>query len=180
MEMIMMDLWIDRAGNWKKIDGWQGERESARNGWIERGINYHGCGGRRESSITSHLSGIYNYIMMHLLSHQLNRQSFFLTLSHKLTLFSIFLFPIVPLHFPLYLSSLIPSPWCLCLQTEKWAHCVKFLVLSLSAGRCCSRYCVKHRHVFKDSSIQAESGGCKHVVRLYWCVCRMWQSPEVR
>ncbi len=56
-------------------------KERDKKGWKERGINYQSSSGRRDIPITPHLSGIYNYIMMHPLSHQVNRQSFFLALA---------------------------------------------------------------------------------------------------
>lgn len=59
-------------------------KERDRKGWKERGINYQSSGGRRERPITPYLSGIYNYIMMHPLSHQVNRQSLSCFCSHSL------------------------------------------------------------------------------------------------
>lgn len=53
-------------------------KEKDREGWKERGINYRRSSGRSQSPITPNHSGIYNYIMMHPLFHQVNRQSLFL------------------------------------------------------------------------------------------------------
>lgn len=77
IEMIMMDSGIDRAGNWKKIDGWRGEGERQKRlgrEWDELRRQKRGGGG---SPIKPYLSGIYNYIMMHPLSHQVNWQLLF-------------------------------------------------------------------------------------------------------
>lgn len=52
-------------------------KERDRKGWKERGINYQSSSGRRDSPIKPYLSGIYNYIMMHPLPHQVNWQSLF-------------------------------------------------------------------------------------------------------
>lgn len=46
----------------------------------ERGINYRGSNGRGDTPIKPYLSGIYNYIMMHPPSHQVNWQLLFLAL----------------------------------------------------------------------------------------------------
>lgn len=53
-------------------------RQRDRKGWKEREINYQSSSGRKDSPIKAHLSGIYNYIMMHPLPHQVNWQLFLL------------------------------------------------------------------------------------------------------
>lgn len=88
-------------------------KERDKKGWKERGINYQSSSGRRDIPITPHLSGIYNYIMMHPLSHQVNRQSFFLALAVIPS--SLFLPPALALLFsPHFLfSPCIPFSPCL-------------------------------------------------------------------
>lgn len=54
-----------------------GAKERDRKGWEESGMNYGGSKGRGDSPIKPYLSGIYNYIMMHPLSHQVNWQLLF-------------------------------------------------------------------------------------------------------
>lgn len=70
-------------------------KERDRKGWEERGMNYQGSSGRRDSPIKPYLSGIYNYIMMHPLPHQVNWQSLFL--AHPTPLLSCF-----PLNQPVF------------------------------------------------------------------------------
>lgn len=95
-------------------------KERDRKGWKERGINYQSSSGRRDSPITPYLSGIYNYIMMHPLSHQVNRQSLFLAVA--VTPSSLFLSPALaclPLPLPPY-PVFSPSPsYCFALLSPK-------------------------------------------------------------
>lgn len=86
-------------------------KERDRKGWKERGINYLSSSGRRDSPITPNLSGIYNYIMMHPLSHQVNRQS--LSLALAVTPSSLFLPLVLALLFssyPFFLSVCLSPP----------------------------------------------------------------------
>lgn len=98
-------------------------KERDKKGWKERGINYQSSSGRRDIPITPHLSGIYNYIMMHPLSHQVNRQSFFLALAVIPS--SLFLPPCISPSFfspfpvfPVYPLLTMPPSYA---QREKWS-----------------------------------------------------------
>lgn len=64
-----------------------GAKERSRKGWEESGMNYGGSEGRGDSPIKAYLSGIYNYIMMHPLSHQVNWQLLFPALPISLLAF---------------------------------------------------------------------------------------------
>lgn len=83
-------------------------KERDRKGWKERRINYQSSSGRRDSPITPNLSGIYNYIMMHPLSHQVNRRS--LSLALAVTPSSLF--------YPLVLALLFSSYPSFCLSVS--------------------------------------------------------------
>lgn len=97
-------------------------KERDRKGWKERGINYQSSSGRRDSPIKPYLSGIYNYIMMHPLPHQVNWQSLFLALAVT-PIFSLSSLCISPSFFPHILfshRSILPAISPSCLQREKW------------------------------------------------------------
>lgn len=144
-------------------------KERDRKGWKERGINYWSSSGRRESPITPYLSGIYNYIMMHPLSHQVNRQSLFLALA--VTPSSLFLPPVLGLLFPISCFFSVSTSLS-CLQREKWIHCGYFLSLSQCREGKGLRYpCVK-------CTYRCIHRGCKHVVWLCCRVFRLWRSLE--
>lgn len=128
-------------------------KEKDRKGWKERGINYQSSKGRRDSAITPYLCGIYNYIMMHPLSHQVNRQSLFLALA--VTPSSLFLPAVLALPFflyPVFSQSPPLSKYVSCFQREKWGGWFmigrsparihrsdyKFLVRKMKMGFSCS------------------------------------------